>query len=95
MAATARPTADASRYVAVSVPPPRRRSGATAYFTTGRHLFQFLIVICAWIELILTYAKVESRWDGVLGSIRAFRPVVFLTFQPDIKNIYNSPNAKL
>ena len=62
--------------------------GVKPYFTSVRNVFQFFIVGACWADVIIEYGKIKvSRGDAIIGFLRAVRPLMVLSNQPDIQNI--------
>ena len=63
--------------------------GFVPYFTNPRNIVQFVIVWASWAKTIVFFAggPTGGNLAACLGALRALRPVMVLTNQPDLNSI--------
>ena len=64
--------------------------GWRPYFTNPRNAVQFFIVIASWIKVLIHFGggKATGGPIVILGTIRALRPWLVLSLQPDMNDIF-------
>ena len=64
--------------------------GWRPYFGNGRNSVQFIVVLAGWVKVLIYFAGGEANGGAVaiLGGLRALRPWLVLSLQPDMNDIF-------
>jgi len=59
--------------------------GPSHYLRSGPHVFELVIVIGCWVDIICKLEKLNFRYSSMLAMLRALRPLAALQIVPSMK----------